>query len=61
MFNNVEFSHAFQPVVDISERKIVSHEVLLRGINNEGPAEVFGMVDKKDIYSFDQHSREKAI
>lgn len=61
MFNNIEFSHAFQPVIDISERKIVSHEVLLRGINNEGPAEVFGMVDKKDIYSFDQYSREKAI
>lgn len=58
---NVGFSHAFQPIVDIDEQRIVSYEVLLRGKNQEPPATVFGRVDKADLMDFDQISREKAI
>lgn len=59
--NCVGFSHAFQPIVDIDEKKIVSYEVLLRGKNQDPPATVFNKVNKSGLMDFDQVSREKAI
>lgn len=59
--SSIEFSHAFQPIVDIDEGKIVSYEVLLRGLNQESPAIVFSQIDKQHFMDFDQLSREKGI
>jgi len=61
LISNKEFTHAFQPIVNIETGKIVSYEVLLRGLNNESPNSVFNMVDDKDVMELDQRSREKAI
>ncbi|MGY8871575.1 MAG: EAL domain-containing protein [Pseudomonadales bacterium] len=60
-FQHIEFTHAFQPVIDIDKREVVSYEVLLRGKNNELPDAVFSKVDDKDLMYFDQASREKAL
>lgn len=58
---NVEYSHAFQPIIDIASRKIVSYEVLLRGKNNESPMSVFDQVPSESLMDFDQASRERAM
>jgi len=36
----MQIKHLYQPVYNLVTRKIVGHEALLRGQNNEGPAEV---------------------
>nr|WP_067293605.1 EAL domain-containing protein [Marinobacterium profundum] len=61
MFEEMEFTHAFQPIVSIEKGEIISYEVLLRGINNEPPFSVFNKVKKKDLINFDQYNREKAL
>lgn len=58
---SIVFSHAFQPIVDIDEGKIVSYEALLRGKNQESPLTVFSQVDKQHFMDFDQQSREQGI
>jgi EAL domain-containing protein (putative c-di-GMP-specific phosphodiesterase class I) len=60
-FKKINFSHAFQPIVDIEEKEIVSYEVLLRGGDEEPPYRVFEKVDTCDQILFDQFSREKAF
>lgn len=61
MNNNVEYSHAFQPIIDIESHTIVSYEVLLRGKNNESPMSVFAQVPSESLMGFDQASRERAM
>jgi len=61
MFKDIEFTHAFQPVVNIETGTIVSHEVLLRGVSGEPPSVVFNKIEKQDLIFFDQYSREKAL
>ena len=58
---DVEFSIAFQPIVDVSARRVVSFEALVRGTRGEPAAEVFARVSCEDLYSFDQACRLKAI
>jgi EAL domain-containing protein (putative c-di-GMP-specific phosphodiesterase class I) len=60
-FQTINISHAFQPIIDIDEKRIVSYEVLIRGGDGEPPYMVFDKVDKCDFNLFDQYSREKAI
>ncbi|PWQ95682.1 EAL domain-containing protein [Leucothrix arctica] len=61
MFKGIDFSHAFQPIIDINKGDIVSYEVLLRGKSHEAPWVVFNKVEKQDLPLFDQYNREKAI
>lgn len=61
MINHVEYSHAFQPIIDIDAGRVVSYEVLLRGKNNEPPGAIFGQIPKERLMNFDQASRERAI
>jgi EAL domain-containing protein (putative c-di-GMP-specific phosphodiesterase class I) len=55
------FTMAFQPIVDIRERRIVAHEALVRGSGGESAAAVLAAVTEDQIYGFDQACREKAI
>ena len=32
MYQEIEFSHTFQPIVDIDQKRVVSYEVLLPGV-----------------------------
>jgi len=56
-----EFTMAFQPIVDISLAKVVTHEALVRGINGESAWSVISQVTDKLMYLFDQACRVKAI
>jgi EAL domain-containing protein (putative c-di-GMP-specific phosphodiesterase class I) len=56
-----EFSFAFQPIVDIRKRDIVSFEALVRGPHGEPSASVFAQVPKGSLTRFDEMCRSKAI
>jgi EAL domain-containing protein (putative c-di-GMP-specific phosphodiesterase class I) len=52
---------AFQPVVDIKERRIDAYEALVRGPNGEGAMHVLSQITSANRYAFDQACRVKAI
>lgn len=58
---DVEFSIAFQPIVDICARKVVSFEALVRGTRGEPASQVFARVAAEHLHQFDQACRSKAI
>ena len=58
---DIDFSMAFQPIVDVPGRRIFGYEALVRGLNGEGAASILGQVDDTNRYRFDQACRVKAI
>jgi EAL domain-containing protein (putative c-di-GMP-specific phosphodiesterase class I) len=56
-----EFSFAFQPIVDIRNREIISYEALVRGPRGEPSASVFAQVSRCNFPKFDEICRRKAI
>jgi EAL domain-containing protein (putative c-di-GMP-specific phosphodiesterase class I) len=52
---------AFQPVVDIGERRIVSYEALVRGPGGEPARSVLDQVIGETRYQFDQACRVRAL
>lgn len=56
-----EFSFAFQPIVDIRNREIISYEALVRGPHGEPSASVFAQVARSDFQKFDEICRHRAI
>lgn len=57
----VDFSMAFQPIVDVAEGRIWGYEALVRGLDGTGAGEVLGAVTEENRYRFDQACRVKAI
>ncbi|HWU35632.1 MAG TPA: EAL domain-containing protein [Methylovorus sp.] len=57
----IDFTMAFQPIVDISNDSIFGYEALVRGINNEGAATILSQLTDENRYLFDQSIRVKAI
>lgn len=57
----IDFTMAFQPIVDISARRIWAYEALVRGVNGEGAGAVLAAVTDENRYRFDQACRVKAI
>ena len=57
----IEFSMAFQPVVDFAEKHIWGYETLVRGLKDEPAAFILGKIDDSNVHSFDQIIRRKAI
>jgi EAL domain-containing protein (putative c-di-GMP-specific phosphodiesterase class I) len=55
------FTMAFQPIVDLQERRIDAYEALVRGPGAEGAGYVLNQVHADNIYAFDQACRVKAI
>ena len=55
------FTMAFQPIVDVSQRKIIYYEALVRGPNGESAFSILEQVTKDLMYRFDQACRIKAI
>ncbi len=55
------FTMAFQPVLDLAERRIDAYEALVRGPQGEGAGFVLGQVTDENRYAFDQACRVKAI
>jgi EAL domain-containing protein (putative c-di-GMP-specific phosphodiesterase class I) len=56
-----DFTMAFQPIVNTTNQQVYSHEVLVRGMNNESAGQVFEHVNDTNLYRFDQACRVKAI
>lgn len=56
-----DFSMAFQPIIDVSSKRIFAHEALVRGIAGEPAGTVFEKVHDGNRYRFDQTCRSKAI
>ncbi|WP_245543046.1 EAL domain-containing protein [Thauera terpenica] len=56
-----EFSMAFQPIVDITQRTVWGWEALVRGIEGEGAASILARVNDGNRYQFDQKCRVRAI
>lgn len=56
-----DFSFAFQPIVDVRNREIISYEALVRGPRGEPSSEVFAHVPPKKFPVFDELCRQKAI
>lgn len=55
------FTMAFQPIVDVSQRKILYYEALVRGPNGESAFSILNQVSDVLLYRFDQACRIKAI
>jgi hypothetical protein len=48
------FSHAFQPIVDVSTRRILAYEALIRGAHNEPAFQVFARVGPHEVHALDR-------
>lgn len=57
----IDFTMAFQPIVDISNQSIFGYEALVRGVNNEGAQFILSQLNDGNRYRFDQAIRVKAI
>ena len=57
----INFTMAFQPIVDISNKSIFGYEALVRGPNNENAASILSQLNDSNRYQFDQANRVKAI
>ncbi|GBG12622.1 diguanylate phosphodiesterase [Novimethylophilus kurashikiensis] len=57
----LDFSMAFQPIVDIETHGVFGYEALVRGLNNEAAYTVLEQLNDNNRYRFDQTIRVKAI
>ncbi|PPD33775.1 MAG: diguanylate phosphodiesterase [Methylomonas sp.] len=57
----IDFTMAFQPIVDVVNKSIFGYEALVRGINNESAYSVLSQVNDSNRYRFDQSIRVKAL
>ena len=55
------FTMAFQPTVDLDNRRIDSYEALVRGPDGASAASVLAQINGDNLYLFDQACRVKAI
>jgi len=58
---SIEFTMAFQPIVDVVEGRVWGYEALVRGPAGEPAAHVLNGIAPADIYRFDQACRVRAI
>ena len=56
-----DFTMAFQPLVDLSEKEVFGYEGLVRGLNDESAYSVIKQVNARNLYRFDQTCLVKAI
>ncbi len=59
--SGINFTMAFQPIVDMQQQSIFGYEALARGPNNESAYSVLSQVNDHNRYAFDQSCRVKAI
>ena len=58
---DLDFSFAFQPIVDTTNRNVFSYEALVRGLGNEPASHVLNQLTDRTRYRFDQACRVKII
>lgn len=52
---------AFQPIVNVRERRVTAYEALVRGTDGSGAASVLARITPDNRYVFDQTCRTKAV
>ena len=57
----IDFTMAFQPIVDIQTRSVFAYEALLRGRERQPAQEMLGRITGENRYAFDQSCQIKAI
>ena len=57
----IDYAYAFQPIVDMLAREVVSYEALVRGIHGEPAFEVLHRIEPRDLHRFDAASRVVAL
>ena len=57
----VEFSHAYQPIVDLSRREVYAYESLVRGPRGESPAHIFNEIPRSSRTAFELQNRAASI
>lgn len=55
------FTMAFQPIVDILDRRIYGYEALVRGPEGQSAYSILSQINAENRYAFDQACRVKAI
>ena len=55
------FTMAFQPIVDVEERRVYAYEALVRGVNGSSAASILEQVTVHNRYRFDQECRATAV
>lgn len=58
---DLDFTFAYQPIVNVRDQSIFAHEALVRGVNGEGALSVLEKVNDQNRYRFDQLCRVRAI
>lgn len=58
---DIDFTMAFQPIVDVAAREIYAYEALVRGPGGESAWQVLEQVNDTNRYAFDQACRQRAI
>ncbi|MEM6491993.1 MAG: EAL domain-containing protein [Pseudomonadota bacterium] len=56
-----DFTMAFQPIIDLPQRRVFAREALVRGTDGSGAGSVLSQVTTDNRYAFDQRCRVKAI
>ena len=57
----MDFSMAFQPIVDVETGRAFAYEALVRGPHGEPAMTVLSQVNEENRYAFDQSCRVQAI
>lgn len=55
------FTMAFQPIVDLRERRVFAYEALVRGTDGSGAGSILSRVNNDNRYAFDQSCRVTAV
>jgi EAL domain-containing protein (putative c-di-GMP-specific phosphodiesterase class I) len=58
---DIPFTMAFQPIVDLVNRRVYAYEALVRGPLGEGAGSILSQVREGNKYGFDQACRVRAI
>lgn len=61
MLTNLDFTYAFQPIVDIENKDIFGYEALVRDRVHKTAGAVLRQIDDNNRYAFDQKCRIRAI
>ena len=56
-----DFTMAFQPIIDLQNKKIFAQEALVRGLNGESAGTIISRTNDENLYKFDQTCRIKAV
>ncbi len=58
---DMNFTMAFQPIVDLAARQVFAYEALVRGPGQQSAGSVLSKVNGESVYAFDRACRVKAI